>query len=409
MELAIDATSLHRHDSTFTETWVRADHTRWGTVMKRAEIAAMARMFGKSLLPNGSLPEFLISFVTERCNLKCEHCFFWREVDAPGRTMTAGEWRRIAKTVGRPAMVGLTGGEPFLREDLDEIAIAFAEEARPIGLQITSNGMLPERVEATARRILAGAPELPLAVSISLDGPAAIHDQIRALDGSWERAVETLDRLVCLRREVPRFKIATATVFCQANQSHAEACLREIQDRWQPNSMALILARGEPRDPAMLKVDMSAYRQAMELVHDYSVVGSNAPLAAVGRAASRALSRSKVDVISRVAERDEFVVPCTAGALAGVIHSDGRVVPCELLPDTFGNLRDVDYDFRRLWLSPQARAFRQRILAERCRCTHECFMAPSVAFTPSNWPRLAAGFARELIRPTGAKRSPLPS
>jgi MoaA/NifB/PqqE/SkfB family radical SAM enzyme len=365
--------------------------------MRAAEIAAMARMFGKSLTRRAGLPEFLIAFVTERCNLKCEHCFFWKEVDAPGGTMTSEEWRRIAQRVGSPAMIGLTGGEPFLREDLDEIAVAFAEETRPLGLQITSNGFLPSRIEAMTRKILAGAPELRLGVSISVDGPAPVHDRIRALQGSWERAAETLDRLVRLRSCEPRLKVATGTVFCRDNQEVVEDCVREIQRRWQPNSMALILARGEPRDPALLTVDIARYRRAMELVHGYSIVGSNAPLATLGKAIGRAVSREKVSVIARVAERDEFVVPCVAGSLAGVIHSDGRVAPCELLTDTFGNLRDVEYDFARLWESEPARAFRRRIVEERCRCTHECFVAPSVAFSPSRWPSMIGGLVRELV------------
>src|SRR5262249_44610833 len=108
--------------------------------MKAAELSAILRMFGKSLTRRGTMPEFIIAFVTERCNLKCDHCFFWKEVDSPGATMTPAEWRRIARHVGRPAMIALTGGEPFLREDLDEIAVGFAEEVRPLGLQITSNG-----------------------------------------------------------------------------------------------------------------------------------------------------------------------------------------------------------------------------------------------------------------------------
>jgi len=365
--------------------------------MKAAELSAMLRMFGKSLTHRGVLPEFIIAFVTERCNLKCEHCFFWREVDAPGETMTAGEWRRIARQIGSPAMIGLTGGEPFLREDLDEIAVAFATEARPLGLQITSNGFLPARIEAITRKILQGAPELRFAVSISIDGPAAVHDRIRALPGSWERAAETLDRLVRLRAAQPRLKVATGTVFCRDNQDVAEDCLRDIQRRWQPNSMALILARGEPRDPALLAVDIARYERAMEIVHGHSVVGSNAPLATVGHAIGRAVSREKVSAITRVAARNEFVVPCVAGALVGVIHSNGAVAPCELLTDRFGNLRDVDYDFGRLWLSERARAFRRRIIAERCRCTHECFVAPSVAFSPSRWPSMLGSAVRELV------------
>lgn len=364
--------------------------------MKTAELAAMARMFGKSIRRAGALPEFLIAFVTERCNLKCEHCFFWREVDAPGATMRADEWRQIARHIGSPAMIGITGGEPFLREDLDEIVAGFAEEAQPIGLQITSNGLLPERIEAMTARILAAAPELPFAVSISLDGPAPIHDRIRARDGSWDRAAETLDRLVRLRARAPRLKVATGTVFCRDTQDSVDTFLPQVRARWRPDSMALILARGEPRDPALLAVDLERYRAAMERVHDASIVSSNAPLAVIGRSIGRAISREKVSVITRVAAHDEFVVPCVAGSLAGVIHADGRVAPCELLPDTFGNLREVDYDLRRLWFSPRAEAFRRRILAERCRCTHECFVAPSVAFTPARWPRILANVVREL-------------
>jgi Fe-coproporphyrin III synthase len=365
--------------------------------MKAAELSAMLRMFGKSVTRRGALPEFIIAFVTERCNLKCEHCFFWKEVDAPGGTMTPDEWRRVARQVGSPAMIALTGGEPFLREDLDEIAVAFAEETRPLGLQITSNGFLPSRVEAMTRKILTGAPDLHLGVSISIDGPAPVHDRIRALQGSWERAAETLDRLARLRVSEPRLKLATGTVFCSENQDVVEDCLLEIQRRWQPNSMALILARGEPRDPSLLKVDIARYKRAMEIVHGYSVVGSNAPLAALGKAIGRAVSREKVSVITRVAERNEFVVPCVAGSFAGVIHSDGTVAPCELLTDRFGNLRDVDYDFRRLWQSERAQAFRRRIVEERCRCTHECFVAASVAFSPSRWPSMLGNVIRELV------------
>ena len=365
--------------------------------MRAAELIAMARMFGKSVTRRDALPEFVIAYVTERCNLKCEHCFFWREVDAPGGTMTADEWRRIARHLGSTAFIALTGGEPFLRDDLDQIAIAFAEEAHPLGLQITSNGLIPGRVEAMARKILAGAPDLHLGISVSIDGSEPVHDRIRAHAGSWACAAETLDRLVRLRAGEPRLKIATGTVFCQETQHVAADCLLDIQRRWQPNSMALILVRGEPRDPALLSVDLALYKRTMEIVHGFSVVGSNAPMAAIGKAIGRAVSREKVSVISRVAERDEFVVPCVAGSMAGVIHSDGRVAPCELLSDTFGNLRDVDYDFRRLWQSEPARAFRRRIVEERCRCTHECFVAPSVAFTPSRWPTLLGRTLRELV------------
>jgi hypothetical protein len=38
-----------------------------------------------------------------------------------------------------------------------------------------------------------------------------------------------------------------------------------------------------------------------------------------------------------------------------------------------------------------------RIVEERCRCTHECFVAPSVAFSPSRWPHLLGHVVREFV------------
>jgi hypothetical protein len=66
-----------------------------------------------------------------------------------------------------------------------------------------------------------------------------------------------------------------------------------------------------------------------------------------------------------------------------VIYDEGTVSSCELL-EPVGNLRDYDWNFRKLWFSPAMQA-RRRKVADGCFCTHEsnCYY-PSLPFNPKH-------------------------
>jgi len=65
------------------------------------------------------------------------------------------------------------------------------------------------------------------------------------------------------------------------------------------------------------------------------------------------------------------------------MFSEGQVLPCELLIDKeIGNVRDVDYDFKRLWYSPKADEIRDFIRDTKCFCTYECFLTVNILFNP---------------------------
>ena len=74
-----------------------------------------------------------------------------------------------------------------------------------------------------------------------------------------------------------------------------------------------------------------------------------------------------------------------------MIGADGEVRPCELRGESFGNLRDVDYEFANLWRSRDKQAFCTGIRESRCSCTHELWAATSVAYSPGQWPTLLRG------------------
>ena len=130
--------------------------------------------------------------VTYRCNFRCRFCSYWRDPlgRAPEASVSdfADGARKLAS--GGSMLVSLAGGEPFLREDLPEVAQAVGEYHLVF---VTTNGWLV--TEETARRIMRAGV---WGVSVSIDyADPAVHDRKRGMKGAWEqawRAVELLSR-----------------------------------------------------------------------------------------------------------------------------------------------------------------------------------------------------------------------
>ncbi len=107
-------------------------------------------------------PVYVQFYVTARCNLTCQQCnIIYANSDV--RECTLDEIKRIADNFARMgvAVVLLTGGEPFTRQDLPEIIRAFSE--RGVHVRMQTNGLATdEQIQAA---IAAGGRD----ISISLD------------------------------------------------------------------------------------------------------------------------------------------------------------------------------------------------------------------------------------------------
>ena len=88
------------------------------------------------------------------------------------------------------------------------------------------------------------------------------------------------------------------------------------------------------------------------------------------------------DLIYEVAKNDKFVTPCTAGTLSYVVWEDGRVNPCEILPDTIGNVNNSVFP-KNIFKSKKAKELRKKIKDTNCKCTYECAMSTNTFFS---WP-----------------------
>lgn len=127
---------------------------------------------------------------TQRCNLRCIHCYAnSKDREYPGELTTKEAMRFMEDLVafGVPTVL-FSGGEPLMRHDLFEVAA----RARQLGLRavLSTNGTLLD--DATADRIRDVGFTY---VGISLDGVGAVHDRIRGVRGAFENALEGIRRV----------------------------------------------------------------------------------------------------------------------------------------------------------------------------------------------------------------------
>jgi hypothetical protein len=142
-------------------------------------------------------PVRLTHYVTARCTRKCIYCFYAGKLsDDTKKELTLQENQAWVSTLPeRIQVVSLTGGEPFLRPDLPELAEVYWRCNRTLKISINTNGDLPERAEKACLAILARTG-LVLNLTVSVQAPEDLEPS--------SPVAETLHRFARLQRENPR-------------------------------------------------------------------------------------------------------------------------------------------------------------------------------------------------------------
>jgi MoaA/NifB/PqqE/SkfB family radical SAM enzyme len=143
------------------------------------------------------LPSFLTFSVNNYCNQLCKTCNIWKNnpVEEKKKELKLDEIERIFSQFPKIFWLTITGGEPFLRRDLVEIVKIAYEKSKVNVLTITTNGSLPDIIEKDVKEILRSCKNLTLIVNVSVDGDRELHDKIRGVEGSFDKAVETIEKL----------------------------------------------------------------------------------------------------------------------------------------------------------------------------------------------------------------------
>ncbi|MCH6554206.1 MAG: 4Fe-4S cluster-binding domain-containing protein, partial [Acidobacteria bacterium] len=103
----------------------------------------------------------LFLFVTSRCNSLCRTCFYWDQLNK-NQDLSFEQIETVSRTAPPFGKLWLSGGEPFMREGLDEIISLFYRNNHIRSLNLPTNGLLPDKIDSVIGRVLKDCPDLTI-------------------------------------------------------------------------------------------------------------------------------------------------------------------------------------------------------------------------------------------------------
>lgn len=335
-------------------------------------------------------PPFLIVFINSICNLSCEHCFYWKELNQRN-DLAFSDFEQLTSDLGQFDTLNLSGGEPFIRADFGEICGLFITKNGVKQIYVPTNGYFTAKCEKSLRKVLQHKTLDRFVCEISLDGMPEYHNRFRGNPKSFEKAMETYAMLTKLQDEDPRLRIHVNTVAMSENIGEVWALtehIHEICPRVEHHNLAVI--RGDRKNPSLSGPALEQYKRLYDHIRD---VWKDREEGRFGSVVEPMLQHVKVKTMEGAAQ----YVPCKAGVLSGVIYANGDVSVCETHAP-LGNLREKR--FFEIWDSPEATALRAQIKARECYCTNEVFMWPSIVFQPVQLARAFVGAGLRSRKPS---------
>jgi MoaA/NifB/PqqE/SkfB family radical SAM enzyme len=301
--------------------------------------------------------------VTYRCNSRCLTC---RVYEKHADEMTLAEFDRTFASLGRaPYWYTMSGGEPFLRSDLPGICESAYRHSRPGIINIPTNGLLSSRIPGAVSEIASRCPKSEIIVNLSIDGIGDEHDRIRGVAGGFERSIETFRALRAIG--APNLTIGVHTVISVENVDRVPEIYRYVQDELSPDSFITEIAEERVElgtVGAAVTPDAESYARAIDFL-----IGRirEEPARGISRV-TQAFRVRYYEMVKRLLETGTGVIPCYAGLASAQIAPDGDVWFCCMRAEPVGNLREADFDFRRIWFGEKARAERRLVVAGSCAC-----------------------------------------
>lgn len=325
----------------------------------------------------------LIFQVTNKCNSRCLMCFNWQIINTETEELSLAEIEKIAKKLGSVRSITLGGGEPFLRADIAKICEIFYRCSGTRKIAIPTNCLLPDQIISRVEEILKNIP-IKLKIVLSLDGVGKVHDKVRGVEGNFEKFLETYDKLVKISEANELLQISVNTTISDINQDNVAAIIDFIDQHPNIKYHTAEVIRGT-FDPAKIApLDLECY----EAMRDKILLKSRT----LARDAANKLFYGYYHKLAlRIMKEKKQIISCRSAEYFPVIDAWGNVYNCEMLPK-IGNLREADYDLRKIRQSPIAWKQRQEIRDKKCFCTHYCYQFPNIIMSP--WHFLKAVFSK---------------
>ena len=130
-------------------------------------------------------PTDAVIAVTYRCNARCTMCDIWKSNQSA--VLEPKDYERLPTSLKN---INISGGEPFLRNDLPEVVEVITKRCPKARLVFSTNGLSPTLVKKILPNILKVNPDV--SIRFSVDGIGDKHQEMRGIQGAFDRVMLSL-------------------------------------------------------------------------------------------------------------------------------------------------------------------------------------------------------------------------
>lgn len=330
---------------------------------------------------SGPRPIYVVWEITLRCDHACSHCgsragAFTRESE-----LETHELLKVADALVELGAreVTLIGGEAYLRSDVYELVEYMSNKGLRVTMQTGGRGFTASKARRFKDAGLA-------AVGVSIDGPQAVHDELRNAPGSWVAAIEALHNA----HDVGMI-ITSNSQINRLNRPY----LRETAEALE--NAGVLVWRNQITAPMGRAADRPEWILQPWMVLDVMDTLAEIQISAMKRARDNGIKPERAFNVSlgnnmgyygpheqllrnRPEGKDRYWSGCAAGKWVLGIESDGTIKGCPSLPTapyTGGNVRDES--LAEIWLKDNAMAFTRTVARTSCGVFAKAATTPTFA------------------------------
>lgn len=307
-----------------------------------------------AMATRAAYPTDVSIITTYRCQMQCKMCDIWENPSDSKREITAKELEMLPNF----KFVNITGGEPFVRRDLEDIVEVMYKKAPRI--VISTSGWHTDRIIKMAERF----PNIGIRVSI--EGLSQKNDDLRGREGSFDRAM----RLLLTLKEMGIKDIGFG---CTVSNKNSEDMLWLYK---LSREMGLEFATASFHNSYYFHKEDNEITNKDEVINNFRKLMEELLKDKSPKSWYRAFFN--LGLINYI-RGNPRMLPCEAGTANFFIEPYGDVYPCNGLEDRYwkesmGNIRDVK-TFDEIWFSEQAEKVRGLVRT----CPKNCWMVGTAA------------------------------
>ena len=278
--------------------------------------------------------------ITYKCNSRCKMCNIWQEKNPLSLDIQA-----IKNLSASLKYLNISGGEPFMREDLVDLVREIKNNNEQVQIIISSNGLATDLIKGKMQEIIKIDPKI--GVRISIDGFKEKHEETRGVKGIYDQALKTIEAL----RKIGVKNLGISFTVMDSNINDLLGTYKWAEENNLQFAMALVqnsdiyFSKGDNQLTFIKKVSVALNKIVEDELKSFN---------------PKRWGRAYYDYGLKVyAETGKRLLKTGAGFDSLFVDVDAQVYPSNLINEKLGDLKENTLD--NIWQSEKVEIVRGKI------------------------------------------------